>query len=53
MRCHPFCFQAELEEMVKREHALIDSKDAKKKDKEANQSSKSAEAEPGKTDKTE
>lgn len=50
MRCHPFWFQAELEEMVKREHALIDTKDAKNKDKEANQS---AGAEPGKTDKTE
>ncbi|KAK9962748.1 hypothetical protein ABG768_008100 [Culter alburnus] len=46
-------WKAELEEMVKREHALIDSKDAKKKDKEANQSSRSTGAEPGKTDKTE
>lgn len=53
MRCQPFWFQAELEEMVKREHALIDSKDDKKKDKEANQSSRSTGAEPVKTDKTE
>lgn len=46
-------WKAELEEMVKREHALIDSKDAKKKDKEANQSSRSAGAEAGKSDETE
>ncbi len=49
----PLLFQAELEEMVKREHALIDSKDAKKEDKEANQSSRSAGAEAGKSDETE
>nr|AAH67165.1 Sirtuin 2 (silent mating type information regulation 2, homolog) 2 (S. cerevisiae) [Danio rerio] len=46
-------WKKELEEMVKREHALIDSKDAKKTDKEASQSSKSAVAEAEKTDKTE
>ncbi|XP_056097611.1 NAD-dependent protein deacetylase sirtuin-2 isoform X2 [Rhinichthys klamathensis goyatoka] len=46
-------WKAELEEMVKREHALIDTKDDKKKDKEANQSSRSTGAEPGKADKTE
>uniref|UniRef100_A0A673HTI7 NAD-dependent protein deacetylase n=1 Tax=Sinocyclocheilus rhinocerous TaxID=307959 RepID=A0A673HTI7_9TELE len=46
-------WKAELEEMVKREHALIDSKDAKTKDKEANQSSRSTGAEAGKSDKTE
>ncbi|XP_059371172.1 NAD-dependent protein deacetylase sirtuin-2 [Carassius carassius] len=46
-------WKAELEEMVKREHALIDSKDAKKKDKEASQSSRSTGAEAGKSDKTE
>ncbi|XP_016108395.1 NAD-dependent protein deacetylase sirtuin-2 isoform X1 [Sinocyclocheilus grahami] len=46
-------WKAELEEMVKREYALIDSKDAKTKDKEANQSSRSTGAEAGKSDKTE
>uniref|UniRef100_A0A8C2ECE2 NAD-dependent protein deacetylase n=1 Tax=Cyprinus carpio TaxID=7962 RepID=A0A8C2ECE2_CYPCA len=46
-------WKAELEEMVKREHALIDSKDAKKKDKEATPSSRSAGAEAGNSDKTE
>ncbi|XP_018946558.1 NAD-dependent protein deacetylase sirtuin-2 [Cyprinus carpio] len=46
-------WKAELEEMVKREHALIDSKDAKKKDKEATPSSRSTGAEAGNSDKTE
>ncbi|KAK2881462.1 hypothetical protein Q8A67_018730 [Cirrhinus molitorella] len=46
-------WKAELEEMVKREHALIDNEDAKKKDKDASQSSKSTGAEAGKSDKTE
>lgn len=47
-------WKKELEELVKREHALIDSKDAKKTDKEASQSSKSTTvAEAEKTDKTE
>ncbi|XP_042626844.1 NAD-dependent protein deacetylase sirtuin-2 isoform X1 [Cyprinus carpio] len=46
-------WKEELEQMVKREHALIDSKDAKKKDKEASQNSKSTGAEAGKSDKTE
>uniref|UniRef100_A0A673K041 NAD-dependent protein deacetylase n=1 Tax=Sinocyclocheilus rhinocerous TaxID=307959 RepID=A0A673K041_9TELE len=46
-------WKEELEQMVKREHALIDSRDVKKKDKEANQNSKSTGAEAGKTDKTE
>lgn len=46
-------WKAELEEMVKREHALIDSKDAKKKDKEASPSSRSTGAKAGKSDKTE
>uniref|UniRef100_A0A671KJF4 NAD-dependent protein deacetylase n=1 Tax=Sinocyclocheilus anshuiensis TaxID=1608454 RepID=A0A671KJF4_9TELE len=44
-------WKEELEQMVKREHALIDSRDVKKKD-EANQNSKSTGAEAGKTDKT-
>lgn len=48
-----FLFQAELEDMVKREHALIDSKDTKKKEKEAKQSSESTGPETGKSDKTE
>ncbi|XP_056330250.1 NAD-dependent protein deacetylase sirtuin-2 [Danio aesculapii] len=46
-------WKKELEELVKREHALIDSKDAKKTGKEASQSSKGAVAEAEKTDKTE
>uniref|UniRef100_A0A8C2G432 NAD-dependent protein deacetylase n=1 Tax=Cyprinus carpio TaxID=7962 RepID=A0A8C2G432_CYPCA len=46
-------WKEELEQMVKREHALIDSKDAKKKDKEASQNSKSTGAEARKSDKTE
>lgn len=49
----PLLFQEELEQMVKREHALIDSKDAKKKDKEATPSSRSTGAEAGNSDKTE
>ncbi|XP_051534505.1 NAD-dependent protein deacetylase sirtuin-2 isoform X2 [Myxocyprinus asiaticus] len=46
-------WKAELEELVKHEHALIDSKDAKKKDKEVNQSSKDTGAEAAKSDETE
>lgn len=46
-------WKAELEELVKREHALIESKDVKKKDKEANQSSQSPQAESAKSKKTE
>lgn len=46
-------WKEDLEQMVKREHALIDGKDAKKKDKEASQSSRSTGAEAGKSDKTE
>ncbi|XP_036412184.1 NAD-dependent protein deacetylase sirtuin-2 [Colossoma macropomum] len=52
-------WKAELEELVKREHALIDSRDAKKKGEKSSQSSgasekaKGAESEAGKSDKTE
>ncbi|KAI7800680.1 NAD-dependent protein deacetylase sirtuin-2 isoform X1 [Triplophysa rosa] len=41
-------WKKELEEMVKREHALIDSKHSKKKEKEAKQSSESTGADTGK-----
>lgn len=41
-------FQAELEEMVKLEHGLIDSKDSKKKEKEFKQSSESTGVDTGK-----
>lgn len=40
---HFLPFQAELEELVKREHALIDSKDAKKKGEQTSQSSTASE----------
>lgn len=52
-------WKGELEELVKREHALIDSKDSKKKDEKTKQSSetpvktKPAEPEAGKSGKTE
>uniref|UniRef100_A0A8B9JF81 NAD-dependent protein deacetylase n=1 Tax=Astyanax mexicanus TaxID=7994 RepID=A0A8B9JF81_ASTMX len=52
-------WKGELEELVKREHALIDSKDSKKKDEKTKQSSetpektKVAEPEAGKSEKTE
>ncbi|XP_056612687.1 NAD-dependent protein deacetylase sirtuin-2 [Triplophysa dalaica] len=41
-------WKAELEEMVKLEHGLIDSKDSKKKEKEAKQSSESTGVDTGK-----
>lgn len=52
-------WKGELEELVKREHALIDSKDSKKKDEKTKQSSetsgktKATEPEAGKSDKIE